>query len=99
MHTLPTTIKRYNMRVVFTTKDGAGKAYYIKRYFNESIQKDIWDLVIMHDATIKSKFVNKGSKGESRSGRRILDAEAVEATERAQRKRQKKMTLPNTAPQ
>ena len=59
IHSLPGTLKNHDVAVEFTTKEGQSKAYLIKKYFDPVVQKDIWDLLVIQDAALRTKFINK----------------------------------------
>jgi hypothetical protein len=61
--TLPKTLKDSDVRVEFTTPEGAEKAYLIKKFFDQDVQKDIWDMLVIRDGTMISKVARKGRKG------------------------------------
>jgi hypothetical protein len=61
--TLPKTLKDSDIRVEFTTLDGAEKAYLIKKFFDPDIQKDIWDLIVIQDGMLITKIARKDRKG------------------------------------
>ncbi len=65
IHSLPRTLKNKDITVEFTTPDGAEKAYWIKKYFDLEIQKDIWDILVIHDGELKTKIVRESYKGLS----------------------------------
>lgn len=65
VHSLPRTLKNHDVSVKFITPAGEAKAYLIKKYFDAEIQKDIWDLLVIREATVKTKFVNKENPGNS----------------------------------
>lgn len=62
VHSLPETLRSEDVRVEFTGRD-AQKAYYIKKYFDPDIQKDIWDMVVLHGDEVRTKFARAGRKG------------------------------------
>ena len=63
IHTLPRTLKDYDIKVEFETKDDVAKAYLIKKYFEPTIQKDIWDVLVFQNAELKTKMARKTMKG------------------------------------
>jgi hypothetical protein len=72
--TMPKTLKNFDIHVEFTTVEGAEKAYLIKKFFDPDIQKDIWDMIIIQDGELKTKFITRGRKGESSIEGKILSA-------------------------
>ena len=63
IHTLPRTLRNYDISVEFTTQEGISKAYIIKKYVNPSIQKDIWDILVFHDLELTTKIARRSEKG------------------------------------
>lgn len=63
VHTLLTTLKNDDITVEFATAEGKAKAYLIKKYFDAELQKDIWDMLVLHDGELTTKIARKGRKG------------------------------------
>lgn len=63
IHTLPATIKREDIKIEFRNGD-VDKEVLIKKYFDPEIQKDIWDVVVLHNKEIRTKIARSGRKGE-----------------------------------
>jgi hypothetical protein len=76
--TLPKTLKDADIRVEFSTPEGAEKAYLIRKYFDPDIQKDIWDMLIIQDGELKTKIARKGAVG-----RRYIESQVTRAGEKA----------------
>jgi hypothetical protein len=62
IHTLPETLRREDIRVEFRNGD-ADKAYFIKKYFDSDIQKDIWDVIVVKNGELRTKFARKDKRG------------------------------------
>jgi|GEM_PF-4014389 len=62
IHSLPATMKRADVTVAFRDGD-VEKGYFIKKYFDPEIQKDIWDMVVLHDGELRTKIARKGGDG------------------------------------
>jgi hypothetical protein len=62
IHTLPQTIRRGDIKLEFRNGD-IDKEILIKKYFDEDIQKDIWDIVVLHNNEIRTKIARKGKRG------------------------------------
>jgi hypothetical protein len=73
--TLPRTLKDSDVRVEFTTAEGAEKAYLIKKFFDPEIQKDIWDMLVIRDGTLITKIARKDRKGIDTADSTIRGAE------------------------
>jgi hypothetical protein len=76
--TLPKTLKDADIRIEFTSLDGAEKAYLIRKYFDPDIQKDIWDMLVILDGELKTKIARKGAVG-----RRYIESQVSRAGEEA----------------
>lgn len=63
VHTLLPTLKNDDITVEFATAEGKAKAYLIKKYFDAELQKDIWDMLVLHDGELTTKIARKGRKG------------------------------------
>ena len=77
VHSLPKTLRSPDIEVEFREGD-ARKAYLIKKYFDPKVQKDIWDLIVMHEAELTTKFARKGAKA-----RKYLEGEILGAGQEA----------------
>lgn len=64
IHTLPSTMKRSDIHVEFQNGDIA-KAYFIKKYFDPDIQRDIWDIIVSHNNEIRTKIARRESRGRN----------------------------------
>ena len=62
IHTLPSTLEDKHFSIEFREGE-RDKAYFIKKYFDNDIQKDIWDIVVIHDNEVRTKIARKGRKG------------------------------------
>jgi hypothetical protein len=62
IHTLPGTLRREDVKLEFRNGD-IDKEILIKKYFDEDIQQDIWDVVVLHNNEIRTKIARKGRKG------------------------------------
>ncbi|MDL2210387.1 hypothetical protein LJC26_06245, partial [Desulfovibrio sp. OttesenSCG-928-O18] len=74
IHTLPRTLKDYDIKVEFTTKEDAAKAYLIKKYFDPIVQKDMWDMLVFHNAELTTKIARP-----SATGRRSVESSITKA--------------------
>ncbi len=74
IHSLPKTLKDQDITVEFATPDGAQKAYWIKKYFDPEIQKDIWDILVVLDGELKTKIARKDN-----SGLRYIESQILQA--------------------
>lgn len=63
IHSLSETLHNEDVKVEFQGED-AKKAYFIKKYFDPEIQRDIWDLAVLHDDELRTKFARSGRRGE-----------------------------------
>jgi hypothetical protein len=63
--TLPKTLKDTDVRIEFTTTEGAEKAYLIKKFFDPDIQKDIWDMLVIRDGALIAKIARKEKSGRN----------------------------------
>lgn len=63
IHTLPRTLKNHDISVEFTAEEGTNKAYLIKKYFNLTVQKDVWDILVFHNLELKTKIARRSQKG------------------------------------
>ena len=79
--TLPSTLKDEDIRVEFTTAEGEAKAYLIKKYFDPEVQKDVWDLLVIWDGELRTKFARVGE----RKGRNYIEAQIQGAGNEASR--------------
>jgi len=59
LHTIGNTVKTPDIHLEFTEGD-RDKEYFIKKYFDAEIQRDIWDVVVIHNKEIRTKFSRKG---------------------------------------
>lgn len=62
IHVLPSTLRREDLRVEFKNGD-VDKELLIKKYFDPEIQKDIWDIVVIHNDQIRTKVAATKRKG------------------------------------
>ena len=76
IRTLPKTLKQNDISLEFTTKEGAEKAYLIKKYFDPAIQKDIWDMLVIYEGEIQTKYVQKGRQDSAQRLVRSAEGEA-----------------------
>lgn len=63
IHTLPNTLKNKDIKANIKEGD-IDKIYLIKKYFDTDIQKDLWDIIVMHGNEIKTKIPRIGRKGQ-----------------------------------
>jgi hypothetical protein len=64
IHTFPETLKNEDIRVTISKEDGE-KVVLLKKYFDEEIQKDIYDTVVLFNNEAQTKFPTRGSKGKA----------------------------------
>ena len=65
IHTFPTTLSNQDIKLTLSKSDGE-KVYLLKKFFNEEIQKDVWDMVILFNGGVHTKIPNVGKKGKRR---------------------------------
>jgi hypothetical protein len=82
LHTLPETLKRAHVKVEISG-DGVRNAYLIKKYFDDDIQKDIWDILVLKNNELRSKIAREGRKGGGYVERLILKGAGSEASRSA----------------
>lgn len=92
IHTLKTTIQDGDIYISFE-KDGAQKAYCIKKYCDPEVRRDIWDMVVIYNNKIQTKFSRKGMKGQGYA-ENIIQGAGNEASRSATPPR----TLENASP-
>ena len=63
-HSIGETITNENIRLVVSKADGE-KIIFLKRYFDEEIGKDIWDVVVSFNNVLQTKFPTSGAQGKS----------------------------------
>lgn len=56
--------KDHDIKVKFTTREGLEKAYLIKKYFDPVVQKDMWDVLVFHQAELRTKIARSSEKGQ-----------------------------------
>ncbi|MFZ5427899.1 MAG: hypothetical protein ACOZEN_13070 [Thermodesulfobacteriota bacterium] len=72
IHTLPRTLKDADIKVEFR-KDSAEKALLLKKFFNAETQKDLWDVIVVWDRELQTKW-QAIKRPDSRAARTILAA-------------------------
>ncbi|WP_229593469.1 hypothetical protein [Pseudodesulfovibrio sediminis] len=84
LHSLPNTFKNEDIKVVVSKADGE-KLLYFKRYVDEELGKDVWDIVIAYNKRvvgkeeINTKIPTRARKGKSEWARFIdKEKEGVE---------------------
>lgn len=63
IHTIGNTLENKDIAIELK-EDDKEKEFFIKKYFNEDIQRDIWDIVVVHDKEIRTKIARKGRNAQ-----------------------------------
>ena len=72
LHTLQETISDSHITVQ-TIENTIEKTYFIKKYFDSDIQKDIWDMVVFHRNVLVTKFSRKGNNRGRSSVEKLME--------------------------
>jgi len=64
IHTIGNTLENKDIAIELK-EDDKEKQFFIKKYFDGDIQRDIWDIVVVHDKEIRTKIARKDNRGRN----------------------------------
>ncbi|NDV19215.1 hypothetical protein GO013_07255 [Pseudodesulfovibrio sp. JC047] len=73
IHTFPETLKNEDVKLTISKKDGE-KVVFLKKFFDEETQKDIYDTIVLFANETQTKFPTSGGKGKAEWAR-LIDKE------------------------
>lgn len=72
LHTIDRTLKNSDVKVIASRKDGE-KILFIKRYFDEELAKDIWDILVEYNGLVQTKWYVSRNKGAKEAARAVVN--------------------------
>jgi hypothetical protein len=68
IHTFPDTLKNMDVKIILNSSENV-KEVFLKRYFDEDLEKDVWDAVFLFNRNAQTKVPTKGGDGRREMGR------------------------------